>query len=388
MEQLTRFEVSGPGRILFGPGALAEAAPAAARTGRRAVVVTGADPARSSRLLEALAGTGVVAETVAIPTEPTVSMAREGASRARAAGAQLVIGIGGGSAIDAAKAIAALAANDGDPLDYLEVVGAGRPLDAPALPSIAIPTTAGTGAEATRNAVLAVPERGVKVSLRHPSILPALAIVDPELTLTLPAAVTASTGLDALTQLLEAFVSLAATPYTDALCREGIPRAARSLRRAVEHGGDLAARGDLCLASLFSGLALANAGLGAVHGLAAAVGGMIPAPHGVVCARLLAPVMEHNLRALALRDPAAPARGRYDEAARLLTGEASATAADGIAFVRGLARELRIPSLQGYGLSRNAFASLAEAARRANSMKGNPLPLGVEELTNALEQAL
>lgn len=189
-------------------------------------------------------------------------------------------------------------ANGGDPLDYAEVIGHGRPLERRSLPLIAIPTTAGTGAEVTRNAVIGSPEHRVKVSLRSPLMLPEVAIVDPELTRDLPPALTASTGLDALTQLIEPLVSCRTNPLTDALCRSGIQRAARSLRRAVEHGEDLVAREDMSLASLFSGLALANAALGAVHGLTGPLGGMFEASHGALCASLLPAVMEANVRAL------------------------------------------------------------------------------------------
>jgi alcohol dehydrogenase class IV len=235
-----------------------------------------------------------------------------------------VIGLGGGSVLDAAKAIAALMTNGGHPLDYLEVVGRGQALRVPAAAMIAIPTTAGTGTEVTRNAVLGSPEHHVKVSLRSPLMLPRLALVDPELTYDLPPALTASTGLDALTQLLEPFVSHQGNPMTDALCREGLRRAAQALPRVFANGQDRAAREDMALASLFGGLALANAKLGAVHGLAAPIGGMFPAPHGAVCAALLPHVMAINVRALRDRQPDAEALRRYDQAAQLLTGNAAA----------------------------------------------------------------
>ena len=232
------------------------------------------------------------------------------------ANCDLIIGLGGGSAIDTGKAIAALLTNAGDPLDYLEVIGRGQALtDAPA-PFIAIPTTAGTGAEVTRNAVLASPEHRVKVSLRSPLMLPRVALVDPELTYGLPPAITASTGLDALTQLIEPFVSIRANPLTDAICRDGMRRAARSLRRAYEEGTMLPPA-RTWPASLFGGLALANAGLGAVHGFAGPLGGLFPAPHGVICARLLPLIVEANVRALQERKPNTSVLQRYAEVARL-----------------------------------------------------------------------
>ena len=224
-----------------------------------------------------------------MPSEPTIAQALQGAQLATDQHCQLVIAIGGGSVLDAGKAIAALSTNRADPLEYLEVIGAGKPLLAPPLPLIAIPTTAGTGAEVTRNAVLMSEPHRTKVSLRSPLMLPRLAVIDPELTFGLPAAITASTGLDALTQLIEAFVSTRSNPMTDALCRDGIQRACAIVTTSLsECGDDAAAREDMALAALFSGLALANAGLGAVHGFAAPLGGIFRAPHGAICAALVA----------------------------------------------------------------------------------------------------
>ena len=305
-----RFEFASAARIIFGPGTVTQIGALARELGRRALVTTGLDPAQGEPVLVSLAAAGVDYVTLVVSGEPTTDLARQGARLARESDCDLVIGLGGGSAIDAAKAIAALAANGGDPLDYLEVVGRGQPLTQPSLPCIAIPTTAGTGAEVTRNAVLASPEHGIKASLRSPTMLPRLALVDPELTYSLPPAVTASTGLDALTQLIEPFTSSKANPLTDALCREGMMRAARSLRTAYEDGRDAAAREDMALASLFGGLALANAGLGVVHGFAGPVGGMFHAPHGAVCAAFLPHVMAVNARALRARQPGSAALAR------------------------------------------------------------------------------
>ncbi|MDH3346115.1 MAG: iron-containing alcohol dehydrogenase, partial [Kiritimatiellaceae bacterium] len=272
------FEFATAGKIVFGCGTLAQAVPAALRFGRSALVVTGRNPDRAAPLLDGLKREGVEVKLFSTSGEPTVEMARQ----ATEFNADVVIGFGGGSVIDLAKAVAALMTNPGDPLDYLEVIGKGLPLAELPVPCIAIPTTAGTGAEVTKNSVLASPEHRVKVSMRHPSMIPDLAIVDPECTCSMPPAVTASTGLDALTQLLEAFISKKANPMTDGLCREGLPRAVRSLRRAFENGDDLVAREEMAAASLFGGLALANAGLGAVHGFAGPLGGMFNAPHGMV----------------------------------------------------------------------------------------------------------
>ena len=383
-----RFEFATATRIIFGAGTLREVGPIAAEMGRRALVVTGRTPARARPVLDALAAQGVDTITFSVAGEPTTEVVRLGTQRARETDCDLVIGFGGGSALDSGKAIAALLTNGGDPLDYLEVIGKGKPLTQPSAPCIAIPTTAGTGAEVTRNAVLRSPEHRVKVSLRSPLMLPRLALVDPELTHSMPPKVTASTGLDALTQVMEPYVSNKANPLTDALCREGMRRAARSLRRAYEHGDDAAAREDMALASLFGGLALANAKLGAVHGFAGPIGGMFPAPHGAVCAALLPHVMTINVRALQERSPESAALHRYDEIARILTGNERATANDGVAWVQELCQALHVPSLASYGVTEEDFPVLIEKASVASSMKGNPIMLTPDEMREILMRAL
>jgi alcohol dehydrogenase class IV len=378
------FEFATATRVVFGAGSVREAPAALQGFGaRRVLLVTGGNPARAEPLRATL---GVESVVFPVAEEPTVELARAG--MAAAAGCQVVIGYGGGSALDAGKAIAALAANGGDPLDYLEVIGRGHKLERPSLPFVAIPTTAGTGAEVTRNAVLGSREAGVKASLRSPLMLPALAIVDPELLQGLPPAVVASSGLDALSQLIEPFLSARANPLTDALAREGIRRSARSLRRAVIEGLDAARREDLAMASLLGGLCLANAGLGAVHGFAAPAGGMFAAPHGALCAALLAPVMEVNLRALRARASEHPAYLRFTELAALLTGEFEATAEDGIAWVRALVAELKVPGLARHGLTEAAIPLLIERARAASSMRANPVALTDQELGEIARGAL
>lgn len=383
-----RFEFSTPTRILFGPGAVREVAPAAKVLGERALVVAGRDPERAGPLVEHLRTQGVAAAVFSVPGEPTVERVRGGVERARETGCDLVVGFGGGSVLDAGKAVAALLTNGGDPLDYLEVIGKGRALVRPSAPYIAIPTTAGTGAEVTRNAVLASTEHHVKASLRSDVMYPRLAVVDPELTLTLPPAVTASTGMDALTQLVEPFVSTAANPVTDALCRDGMARVTRSLRRAWEDGRNAAAREDMALASLFGGLALANAKLGVVHGCAAVLGGRYPAPHGAVCARLLPVVMAANVAALHDRSTGGPALRRYEEVARILTGRPEATIADGIRWAQTLCADLGIPPLGRHGMVAADIPALVTETQRASSTKGNPIRLTDEELADILRHAL
>lgn len=383
-----RFEFATAQRIVFGPGTLAQIGPLAREFGSRAFVVTGRDIRRAQPLLDLLAAAGIAWTPFRITREPTVDDALRGVVHARDARCEFVIAIGGGSVIDGGKAIAALLTNDAEPYEYLEVVGRGQPLTRAPAPCIAIPTTAGTGAEVTRNAVLAATDQRVKVSLRSPLMLPRLALVDPALTLDLPAPLTATTGLDALTQLIEPYVCSRANAMTDALCVDGLRRAARALRRAVDNGRDLAAREDMSLASLFGGLALANAGLGAVHGFASPIGGRFPAPHGAVCAALLPHVIEANLRALRTRAPGHAALARYEEIARLLTGEPHATADDAIRWTRQLTSHLHIPSLATYGITRTDIAATVAAAANASSMKANPIALTSVELTEILSAAL
>ena len=372
------FEFATAHRILFGEGTLSQVPSAAAGFGRRALVVTGGSPERAAGLIQSL-GKSVVVFPVC--GEPTVDLIRSAPRDG-----DFVIAIGGGSVLDAGKALAALLTNPGDPLDYLEVIGLGRPLAVPAAPCITIPTTAGTGSEVTRNAVLASPEHRVKASLRSPSMLPSLAVVDPELTYGLPRAITASTGLDALTQLIEPYVSLRANPMTDQFAVEGMRRAATALPRAWENGSDREARRDMAWASLLGGMALANAGLGAVHGFAAPIGGMFPAAHGAVCAALLPYAMEVNIRACGER---APERlQRFDEVARLLTGRAQAVAADAVGWIRDLCRRLEIPPLRAYGVTQGDVSTLVEKAAQASSMKGNPIVLREEELREIVSRAL
>jgi alcohol dehydrogenase class IV len=383
-----RFEFATSTRIIFGAGALREIESLARGFGRHALVVTGRDPARAQPLHECLRAAGVVTTVQSIAHEPTTDEIVQAVAEARAAQCDFVIGFGGGAALDSAKAIAALLTNRGELPDYLEVIGRAQPLLQPAAPCIAIPTTAGTGSEVTRNAVLASTAHRVKVSLRSPHLLPRLALIDPELTLTLPPATTASTGLDALTQLIEPYVSAKSNPLTDALCVDGIRRVARALRRAVDDGRDARARKDMALASLFGGLALANAGLGAVHGFAGPIGGMFPAPHGAVCAALLPHVAEINLAALQARAAQNGAIHRYEDVARLLTGDAHATAADGVKWLIGLVNALNIPPLRSHGMTREDIPAVIEAAQNASSMKANPIQLTPGELQGILAAAL
>ena len=383
---MRRFEFATASRIIFGQGTLKEVPMLAVQMGSLPLVVTGKNMERAASLLDLLKVSGMMLFTFSVTGEPTIEMILEGAELAREKACDVVIGIGGGSVIDGAKAIAALLTNSGDIMDYLEVIGRGQPLTQASAPCIAIPTTAGTGAEVTRNSVLASTEHKVKVSLRSPTMLPDLAVIDPELTVSMPPSLTAGTGMDALTQNLEPFVSLQSNPLTDALCRDGLKRIARSLRRAFENGKDKAAREDMAMASLFGGLALANSKLGAVHGFAGTMGAMFPIPHGVICACLLPHVMEANVKALKRID-SLEYLSRYDEIARLLTGNPDAGATDGIDWIHDLCKALDIGSLNIFGITKAHFPDVIAGAKNASSMKGNPVKLPDEELVEILRKA-
>jgi alcohol dehydrogenase class IV len=382
------FEFSTAGRIVFGWDEARQLPAAAAKMGNRALVVTGSSPGRVRPLIASLETAGVACSLFPAPSEPTILLIRAGAAHAREERIGMVIAIGGGSVIDTGKALASLLANPGDPLDYLEVIGRGQRLEHPSAPFIAVPTTAGSGSEVTRNAVLASPEHGVKASLRSSFLLPQLALVDPQLTLDLPRPVTAATGLDALTQLIEPYVSSRANPMTDLYCVEGLRRIGVSLARAWEEAHDREARTAMSWSSLLGGLALANAGLGSVHAFAAPIGGMWPAPHGAICAAVLPHAIEVNVEALRRRAPASSALRRYDEIARLLTRQPHAIADDAVHWIVSLCDRLEIPPLRTYGITEADIPGLAEKAAHTSSMKGNPIQLTAAELSEIALRAL
>lgn len=377
------FDLALPRRVLFGPGRADELAGLLPALGQRVLLCTGSDPSRHRDLLGDVDPVAVARVT----REPTVSDLRATTDEARTAGADVVVAIGGGSVLDLGKAVAILIGNGTDPLDHLEVVGRGVPVERPAVPCVAVPTTAGTGAEATANAVFASPEHGRKASIRSPHMLATVALIDPLLTLTCPPAVTASSGLDALTQCLEPYVSPQGNPVTDAVAAEGIRHAAGALRRAYERGADREARQEMALCSLLGGIALANAKLGAVHGFAGVIGGMVEAPHGAVCAALLAPVVEANVRALRQRDQDSPALRRYAEVARLLTGRNDAVEDDAVSWLRETVTALDVPTLRAVGLHPAQHQEVAEKSARSSSMQGNPVRLSEDELRAVLQAA-
>jgi alcohol dehydrogenase class IV len=381
------FEFATAGRVLFGRGKSQRIPELVRDLGSRVMVVLGGSDRGRQALTERLSDARIRPVVFNVSGEPTTHLVDRATEIARAEGCDLVISVGGGSAIDAGKAVAVLLSNPGGVEDYLELGGRGKLLLERGVPFLAVPTTAGTGAEVTKNAVLEVPDQKLKVSLRSPLLLPLLAVVDPDLTLSLPPAMTAYTGMDALTQLIEPFVSNAANPLTDGVCREGLTRAARSLVRAYRDGSDVAAREDMALAALFGGLALANARLGVVHGFASVLGGTTAHPHGALCARLLPFVMDANIRAVDERGDPTIAR-RYIEIARTLTGDAEADAQDGVSWVRGLCALMKIPPLRVAGLSIDDCVRLIPLVQRASSTQGNPVNLSDDELRGILEASL
>ena len=382
---MTAFEFATAGRIVFGAGRAAELPGLLAGLGSRVLVCTGADPERHAGLLASLE---LPAEVFPVKGEPTIEEAQTATAAAREHGADVVAAIGGGSVIDLGKAVAMLLGNGGNPLDYLEVVGAGQKITKPAAPCVAVPTTAGTGAEVTANAVLASPGHRLKASLRSPLMIPRVALVDPRLTLSCPPPVTAASGLDALTQCLEPFVSIRANPVTDGLAAEGLRRAASGLRAAYADGGDLGARADMATCSLLGGLALANAKLGAVHGLAGVIGGTAAVPHGVACAALLAPVIETNVRALRSVDRGDPVLDRYMTAAQLLTGRPTASIEFGVAWIRETIALFGMPGLAAFGIGPQDADDIAAKAAVSSSMQGNPIALSRGELHAIVLEAL
>lgn len=385
---MVRFDLAIPVDVRFGAGRADEVPRALAQLGAsRVLVVTGRDTSRADGVRSMLTAAGMSSLAYGVATEPSIDLVRAAVATLVDAGCDAVLGFGGGSALDVAKAVAVLATAGSDPLEHLEVIGAGRPIVQPGLPCVAVPTTAGTGSEVTRNAVLS--GDGVKASLRSPLMLPKVAVVDPDLLVGVPGPTIAASGMDALSQLIEPLLSRRANPFSDALARDGIRRSARSLRRAFDQGmSDPGVRDDLALASLFGGLCLANSGLGAVHGLAAAVGARLSAPHGAVCAAVLAATVEVNLNALRDRARDHPALPRFAELAALLTGQPDAGPSEAIAWLDGLTEALSIPGLASFGLLNADIPAVVGAAQKASSMRGNPIELSAAEVSDIVHRSL
>lgn len=364
------FSFATAAEIHFGRGTARIVPEAASRFSDRAMLVHGRDGARSAWLAEDLKNSGVGIVPIACPGEPDLKLVEAAVDVAREARPGVVIAVGGGSVIDLGKAVAALAPARDRALAYLEVVGEGRALTADPLPFIAIPTTAGTGAEVTKNAVIGVPDHRRKVSLRDARMIPDIAIVDPALTDGAPRSVTFSSGLDAVTQVIEPFLSTRACPLTDALCADAIPRGLRALLR-LHQTEDPAARDDMALTSLFGGIALANAGLGAVHGLAGVIGGRTGAPHGAICAALLPRVLEVNAEALPVEDKL---RRKLDRVFAWIADALEVRDEDATQALAMKIAEVGIPDLAKLGVTEGDMGDIALAARAASSSKSNPVP--------------
>lgn len=382
-----RFEFATAGRILFGVGSFDNAASICREFGDRICLVVSQNSQRTLDIQEKLTGGASVVITYPVEGEPTLSTVEEGVRLAREAQVDLVVAVGGGSVIDTAKAIGAMLTNPGTLSNYLEVVGDGWKIRERSLPVIAVPTTAGTGAEVTKNAVIGYPEKRVKVSLRSEFLLPRVSIVDPQMSVSMPPDVTASTGMDALTQLIEPFVSSRSTVFVDMLCREGMARVSSALITAYRDGEDLQARTEMSYASLLGGLALANAGLGAVHGFAGVIGGMYSVPHGIVCARLLPAVIRWNQRCMRNIDDHHPTLQKYSEIAKIVLGRQSATGHELDEWVEWLCETMKIPRLRQLGIAPAHFNEIIPFARAASSMKANPVELIDSALMNILEES-
>lgn len=376
------------GRIIFGPRKRNDLAQIAQGMGKKAFLVRSKSQTAALELAEKLKSAGIDCVDYTVQGEPKTTSIQAAVEKARETQCDFVIGMGGGSVIDTGKAVAAMLANHGDLMDYLEVVGLGHKLEQPSRPYIAVPSTAGTGSEVTRNAVVAVPEKNVKVSMRSPYMLPTVALVDPELTYSVPPAVTAATGMDAFVQVIEPYVSHAANPMVDMFCRDAIPLAARSLLAAYQDGANREARNAMSWVSLMGGLSLANAKLGAAHGFAGPIGGMFPAAHGAICAAVIAAVMRVNIRALREREPQSSSLQRYGEIARWVSGDAQAAPEDGTVWMGELCKKLNIPGLAEFGIQVSDFDAIVEKSQHSSSMKGNPLTLTEGELTEILQLSL
>ena len=344
-----QFELTVPSRIMFGDGIISTIAPVLRQMGQRVFLIVGEKGADSSQILRVVNEANLDYLSAAVKGEPTIHLIDELLTLCRDFRPDIVLAFGGGSVIDAGKAVAVLMNNPGPVTDYLEVIGAGKELTNPGLPIVAIPTTSGTGAEVTRNAVLGVPEKRVKVSLRSAYLLPRLVVVDPQLTYSLPPEVTASTGMDALTQVLEPFISRKANAMTDIYCREGMRRIGGSFLTAYRDGSNEAARSDMSFGSLLGGLSLANAGLGAVHGFAGPIGGMFDASHGVICARLLPAVIEHNVKAFRRDKANTGLVSKITEAAQIITRQEDATPEGLVEWLADLCTQMNIPTSERYG---------------------------------------
>ena len=398
MNPFKAFQVARLPEIRFGSGVVDQLPDILSRYGGRILLVTGQrslqEAPRWQRLLDAFGAAGIGWELIRIEGEPSPEVVDEAVKDHHDAPVDAVVGIGGGSVLDAAKAIAGLLRTGNSVLDHLEGVGRGLPYNGPAVPFVAVPTTAGTGSEATKNAVLS--RRGVdgfKKSFRDDRLIAEVALVDPSLLESCPKELIAANGMDAFTQLLESYVSLRASPFTDALASSAMQAFRDGFWQAWEADDPLAQKGyqKLAYASLCSGITLAQCGLGSVHGLASPLGAFFPIPHGVVCGTLVAAATRTNIEALRRREPNSPALRKYAEAGILLSGRmfsSESAAQDGLAdLLEQWTERLSLPRLGDFGMTENDIGRVV-ANCRGGSMQTNPLVLNDDELATLLQQRL
>lgn len=389
------FSIARLPRIEFGAGAVSRLPAIVRGYGRRALLVTGARSFQEGPhwqgLTRGLMERGIDWWHCRVEGEPTPELVDAAVARYAGEDVECVLGLGGGSALDAAKAIAGLLRVRRSVMDYLEGVGPELKYEGPAVPFVAVPTTAGTGSEATKNAVLSRSGAdGFKKSFRDDRLVAEYAVVDPDLLAGCPPSVIAANGMDALTQLLESYVSLRANPLTDALALNGLAAVRDGLLAWYEAGAEVGeARARMAYAALLSGITLAQTGLGSVHGLASPLGAYYPIPHGVVCGTLVAAATEVNLEAMRMREPDNRALGRYAEAAAVLANRRFARHEEAWDVLLGLLADwttrLGLPRLREYGLEPTGFDRVIANAR-GSSMKTNPILLSDAELREILER--
>ena len=383
-----KFEFMTANRIIVESGGISKLGELTKPFGSHVLLVCRSNSSSTDTAIRMLEQVGLKVTPAFVKGEPTIDALNQTLTIAKKNNVNVVVSVGGGSVLDTGKMIAALMTNEGDIMDYVEVIGKGVPLTKPSLPFIAVPTTSGTGAEVTKNGVVSSVKHRLKVSLRSPYMLADVVLIDPQLTISVPKDITASTGLDALTQVIEPYVSNQANPITDAVAIEGLKRIARSLKTAYDYPNDIQAREDMAIGSLFGGIALANAKLGAVHGFAGVIGGMFSIPHGIVCAQLLPYVVKANIHALKEREPQHPTLLKFDEIAKIVTGNPSATALDSVGWLEELRTYFEIPTLSTFDIHKEHFDDIVEKSKSSSSMKGNPIVLTDDELKNILKQAL
>lgn len=378
-------EFYAPGKIIFGPGGLSQVGAEAKRLGSKVLIVLGKSAMKKSGALDRL--THLLIENNLeytiydnIPSDPTVEIVDTGTNLARKENCNLVIALGGGSVLDTGKAISAMVTNEGSVADYQEIEGKGRKFKTKPIPFIAIPTTSGTGSEATKNAVITNTEFSLKKSIRDPWLIPEVALVDPELTLSLPPHITADCGGDALTQCIESYLGKKSQEITDALALHAIGLIGKSLVKAVKDGKNLEARKDMAMAALLSGLCLSNSGLGAVHALSHPLGVYYKIPHGLSCAVLLPYVMEYNLPVVT-KKLAKIAQSLGEDISLLSETEAAQRAVERIKEI--LSQAGIKSNLSEWEIKEEDFSQLIKGAK-GGSLNNNPRDTSDEDLIELL----